>query len=387
MPVTTLEDVVKPYLHLPTAIQTALMRVETHPTFRRLTKSTLLVLKTLVSRASAQNGLAVIRARLDRMATEANVSYKTVQRAVRIFRDYDWVLPASEGRSEYGVFESRRYVFTHALCALVELPTITKQKPPSTRQQPAPVVRQEPTAAPESHEPAAPPEEPAPVLPQPQPQPEPAVAPEPQLLAAPQEQPAAAASQEKPSPVASQETEMSGGAIYVDLSLKKDLQEISIENRKGNPPTLPPAVAMIPAETGISPTGICKLLGIAKQAGHQLEHVYAIAKPYLAKIGINSARAYRYILAMLHNAKKVDYAAKAAQAQRMSEPDPNAALKAIAMQCRYKRYQHIGKNIAVRFFDGTAEVRIDGHFELYGGAKMVGLYKGVANGNLREVIE
>ncbi|MDM5182152.1 hypothetical protein PO883_33830 [Massilia sp. DJPM01] len=364
------------------------MRVETHPTFRRLTKSTLLVLKTLVSRASAQNGLSVIRARLDRMATEASVSYKTVQRAVRIFRDYDWVLPASEGRSEYGVFESRRYVFTHALCNLVDLPTITKQKPASTQQQSAPVVRQEhqePTAASESHESATPQEEPAPVLPQPQP--EPAVAPEPQLLAAPQEQPTIATLQEKQSPVVPQETEMSDGAIYVDLSLKKDLQEISIENRKGNPPTLPPAVAMIPAETGISPTGICKLLGIAKQAGHQLEHVYAIAKPYLAKIGINSARAYRYILTMLHNAKKVDYAAKAAQAQRMSDPDPNAALKAIAMQCRYKRYQHIGKNIAVRFFDGTAEVRIDGHFELYGGAKMVGLYKGVANGNLREVTE
>ncbi|NHZ65873.1 hypothetical protein [Massilia genomosp. 1] len=366
------------------------MRVETHPTFRRLTKSTLLVLKTLVSRASAQNGLAVIRARLDRMATEASVSYKTVQRAVRIFRDYDWVLPASEGRSEYGVFESRRYVFTHALCDLVGLPTVTKQRPTSTQQQPSPVVRQkhqEPTAAPESHEPTAPPDEPTPVLPQLQPQPDPAVALEPQLLAAPQEQPAATAAQEKPSLAAPQETEMSDGAIYVDLSLKKDLQEISIENRKGNHPTLPPAVAMIPAETGISPTGICKLLGIAKQAGYQLEHVYAIAKPYLAKIGINSARAYRYILAMLHNAKKVDYAAKVAQAQRMSEPDSNAALKAIAMQCRYKRYQHIGKNIAVRFFDGTAEVRIDGHVELYGGAKMVGLYKGVANGNLREVIE
>ncbi|NHZ66455.1 hypothetical protein [Massilia genomosp. 1] len=312
----TLDDVVKPYLHLPTAIQTALIRVETHPTFRALTKGALKVLKTLVTRASSVNGMATIRARVDRMAEEAKLCEKTVQRSLRKFAEFDWVHPMSDGRSEYGVFESKRYVFTPALCELIALPTKCK-----------------------------------------------------------------------PSPAPAQETQMSDGAIYVDLSLKKDLQEISIKNREGQPPTLPPTVTKIPEETGISATGVCKLLGVARRADYKLEDVYLIAKPYLEKIGTNAVRCYRYLHAMLVNPKKVDYAGKAAQERRNGDTDPAKALAAIAAHCRFKRYYHVSNGIRVRFFDGTAEVSRDGNCELYAGTQMQGLYKGIANGNLVEVIE
>ncbi|CUI05562.1 hypothetical protein BN2497_5901 [Janthinobacterium sp. CG23_2] len=250
------------------------------------------------------------------MADEARVSYKTVQRAMRTFREFEWVLPVTEGRSEYGVFESKRYVFTPGLCKLIDLPTTSK-----------------------------------------------------------------------PVPTVAQETEMSDGAIYVDLSLKKDLQEISIKNREGQPPTLPPTVTKIPKETGISATGVCKLLGIARRADYKLEDVYLIAKPYLEKIGTNAARCYRYLHAMLVNPKKVDYAGKAAQERRNGDTDPAKALAAIAAHCRFKRYYHVSNGIRVRFFDGTAEVSRHGNCELYAGTQMQGLYKGIANGNLVEVIE
>lgn len=312
----TLDDIVRPYLHLPTTVQCALVRVETHPVFRALTRATLAVLKTLVTRSSATNGTAIIRARVDKMADEAGVSYKTVQRAMRTFREFEWVLPATEGRSEYGVFESKRYVFTPGLCELIDLPT-----------------------------------------------------------------------KSKPAPALAQETEMSDGAIYVDLSLKKDLQEISIKNREGQPPTLPPTVTKIPEETGISATGVCKLLGVARRADYKLEDVYLLAKPYLEKIGTNAARCYRYLHAMLVNPKKVDYAGKAAQERRNGDTDPAKALAAIAAHCRFKRYYHVSNGIRVRFFDGTAEVSRNGNCELYAGTQMQGLYKGIANGNLVEVIE
>lgn len=316
MPAITLDDVARPYLHLPTAVQTALMRVETHPTFRALTKGTLRVLKAMVSRASAANGSSIIKAKVSKLAEEAGVHYKTAQRALHTFREFKWVLDATEGRSEYGVYESKRYVFTPALCELIHLPT-----------------------------------------------------------------------KGKPNASAAQETEMSDGAIYVDLSLKKDLREISIKNREGQPPTLPAVVSNIPEETGMLETGVCKLLGVAREAGYKLEDVYLVAKPYLAKIGANAARSFRYLYAMLTNPKKVDYAGKAAQERRKEEPDPVRQLADIARACRFKRYAHVSNGMCVRFFDGTAEVTRDRNCELYAGEQMRGLYKGIANGNLREIVE
>lgn len=315
----TIDDVARPYLHYPTAIQTALMRIETHPTFRSLTKSALQVLKAVVSRASASNGTTTIRARLDRVADEAHVSYKTAQRAMRVFHDFEWISQASEGRSEYGVFESKRYRLSPVLCELIHLPT-----------------------------------------------------------------------KEKGAAELAQETEMSDGAVYVDLSLKKDLREISIENRKGEPPTLPPVVALVPKETGINPTGVCKLMGIARKAGHQLEHVVTIAKPYLAKIGMDSpGRAYRYLLAMLLNPKPVDYADKVAQLERLATGSKRAkSAKEMAARCRFKRFTHATKaGLRVRFFDGIAEVTADGQSATLVGAQLDVLYADVASGKLVEVID
>lgn len=314
----TLDEVVKPYLHLPTAIQTALIRIETHPVFRSITKSALQVLKALVSRASATNGTRTIRARNDKLADEAQVSVKTVQRALRQFRERNWAMPASEGRSDWGVFEAKRYRLSADLCALVQLPT-----------------------------------------------------------------------KEKTAAEIAQETEMSDGAIYVDLSLKKDLRKISIENRNGEPPKLPPAVEHVPGETGISPTGICKLLAIARAAGYQLEHVVLVAKPYLAKIGTASpGRAFRYLQAMLTNPKKVDYAGRAAQLARGEEPDPAKAMAAIARRCRFKRFTHATRpGLQVRFFDGIAEVSCDGQLETLAGRQLEVLYADITKGKLREVDE
>lgn len=312
----TLDDIVRPYRHLPATIQTALLRLETHPTFRSITKSALKVLKALVTRASATNGAAMIRARLETVAFQADVSTKTTQRAMRTFGELGWVAAASDGRSEYGVFTSKRYVFSPQFCALLHLPTAAN-----------------------------------------------------------------------PAPALAQETEMSDGAVYADLSLKKDLQEISLKNRGENPIVLPQDVRDMPAETAIKDTGICKLLGIANSAGHKLADVYAVAKPHLDAAKAKAGRAYRYLLAMLLNPKPADYAGRAAQMRRQAEAAAGAqANDAIAQRCRYKRY--VAPNGAVvRFFDGTAEVMRDNHCVMLGGQQMLVLYADVASGKLREMVE
>jgi len=184
-----------------------------------------------------------------------------------------------------------------------------------------------------------------------------------------------------------QETEMSDGAIYKDLSLKKEYQEISIKNRGENPIKLPPAVEKMPEETGIKPTGICKLLGIAARAGYQLEHVYLIAKPYLQRAGATRSRAFSYMHKMLANPKKIDYAGKAAQILRAENPQ-GAKLAQVARSCRFKKYQHPVKGLSIRIYDGTADVTdFAGNTTTYVGRQMEGIYKGIAAGHLVEVIE
>lgn len=307
----TLQEVIEPYLHYPPVIQNALLRVETHPTFRVLTKGTLRVLKALVTRATATNGAIPIWARLDRVADEVGMHYKTVQRAMRTFSKIGWVRAVTDGRSEWGVYESKEYQLSEALCVLVELPTANTK--------------------------------------------------------------------------ISQGAEMSDGP-NIDLNLKRDLREISQEKQAANPIDLPPAVKEIPAETGLLPSGVCKLMGIARQFGHKLEHAYAIARPYLKQHGTSPGRSYRYLLAMLTTPKQVDYATRAEQILRAA-PDPHEEMQDIARSSRYKRYRHISKPMHVQFFDGRAEVTIGNDRQEYFGPQLLGLYRGIAAGNLIEIVQ
>lgn len=310
----TLGEVLQPYLHLPGVIQTALLRVETHPTFRSVTRSALRVLKALVTRCSATNGTTMIRARLDTVALQAGVSTKTTQRAMRQFDAYGWIKAMTEGRSEYGVFCSKRYAFSDAFCALVHLPT-----------------------------------------------------------------------KERPAETLAQETQMSDGGVYADLSLKKDQQEISIKNRGTTPIILPEEVRAMPGETGIKDSGICLLQSIAKAAGHKLADVYTIAKPYFAANNAKGNRAFCYLRSML--GKQVDYHAKVLQLTRVGDSKPAAAnTDSMAGRCRFKKF--VSKDGAiVRFFDGTAEVRRDIRSAIVAGEQLATLYADVASGKLREVLE
>lgn len=308
------DEVVNPYLHYPTVIQHALIRVETHPTFRALTKSTLLVLKYIVSRASSLNGEAIIRARVDRLAEEAAVCCKTVQRALKILDQCAWVarVGPERARSEWGVYESERYRLSPELCRLLELPSGN---------------------------------------------------------------------------ISAQRTGMSDGPIY-DLNYKKELQEISIKNRGAKPITLPDELTDMPAETGIQPSGVCKLMGIASKAGHQLAHVYTVAKQYLVNKGLKGARAFCYLQTMLANPKPTDYAARAGQINRLTRPESvtEDPLVLIARECRHKRYRHVSKpGVVVQFFDGVCVVHSGQQQETFAGPQLQGFYRGIANGNLCEI--
>lgn len=128
----TLDDIVRPYTHLPKTVQTALLRVETHPTLRVLTRSTHKVLKALVTRVSAIDGTTPIKARMDTVAMQAGVSTKTTQRAIKMLDELGWMKAVSDGRSQWGVYCSKKYAFSADFCALLHLPTKANPLPSRT---------------------------------------------------------------------------------------------------------------------------------------------------------------------------------------------------------------------------------------------------------------
>lgn len=314
----TVEDILKPYQQYPTVIQKAILLVETNPRFIGLTRSMKAVLKTLLTRASKSNGTTPIKARLDIVAMQADVSTKTVQRTVATLRTVGWMVPVTDGRSEYGVFTSRRYQFSEELCYIIGLPTKAAKVP---------------------------------VLPR--------------------------------------ETNLSDGAVYVDLSFKEDHQEILLQNRLQNPkanaislpPELQPIIAM-----GVKDTGVCKLRGMAHAKGHNLADIFTVAKKRLTDLKASGGRVYRYISAMIDNPKPTDYAARAAQIERSGvETKMVEQAKDHSVKYAHKRF-NAGPGTIVRIFDGIAEVIRDGLWIAnIAGRDMAAVYDSIKSGKLVEI--
>jgi hypothetical protein len=308
----TLEEVIQPYTKYPKIIQNAILLAHTHPAFLALTRSTRKVLYALLTRASQQDGTQPIKARVDRLAAEAGVSDKTVQRALSFFREIQW-MEQVDRRSEFGLFTHRLYRFTPALCDLVRLPVQRREG-------------------------------------------------------------------ERPA-----ETKMSDGAVYVDLTFKEDQRQISIRKHKGKPVELPPALEDAGTEFSIQPTGIAKLRGIARSAGHELEHIIAVAREYLQRAGATGNRAYRYLERMAGKPSQcIDYAARALQARRAAASQAQAVdARTLADRCRNKRF--IGPaGLMVRVFENTAEAVQDGVYTSIPYADLHRVHALVQAGTLRE---
>jgi hypothetical protein len=314
----TVDDVIRPYQQYPKTIQQAILLAETNPRLRDLTRSMKEVLKALLTRASKTNGMTTIRARIDFVAIQANVSEKTVQRTVAALRIAGWMNQVCEGRSEHGVYTSRKYQFTEALCAIVGLPT-----------------------------------------------------------------------KARPAEVLHQQTLMSDGPVYVDLSFKKDHQEILLQKRTNNPEanqiTLPETLHQI-IELGIKPSGVCKLRGMAHAKGYDLADIFIVAKKRLGEMKATSGRVFRYLSAMIDNPKPTNYAARASQIER------SGVIAAIAVQTKNRTREYANRRFAsddsmiVRIFDGIAEVIRDGHpCGVIAGRDMTSVYDQIESGQLKEI--
>lgn len=341
MRVQTLEEVMLPYRHYPKRIQNALLRVETHPSFRALSKTMVRVLKAFVTRAGESNGMRVLWARLDKIATEAQCSTKSCKRTLEVLKEIGWIRQVSEGRSEHGIFCARNYQFTAPFCELVQLPVNGIMKEECLKE-----IEIEGSF----------------------------------------DIPAALFAVDEGEAFWGGRTKMSDGPIYIDLSLQKDQQKDSFRKRTSNPTpvTLTPALDAMVAETSIKDSGIAKLRGAAHSVGYNLEDVYLVAKERFALIKPTASRAYRYLMAMITNPKRTNFKAKADQILRLKNGKQLQSKTSSHRNTTFKA----SNGSRLKVFDGTAElIRPDGKITLFGGTQLNDFYDRIERGEFVRVDE
>lgn len=371
----TYNDVLSAYGEYPSPIRPYLLRAETHPGIRSvLTKSFLRVFIDILSRAPIADPTRPIKVRVDAVAARLALSEKTVSRTLALMKSNFWLSPAPshDGRNNYGEFSAREFIIESPLRHLLGLPESRPmvdathtldgtQEPPNGPTYP-PLADAKKLVTGAYGESSAPP--PLPV--------------------------------DNPS----SGTEMSAGVIKgVNKVFEK---EASFKDATGQNIAIPRDLSGLHTELGITLAGICSLMALAKQNRQRLQDVWHAKRDAILNAGAREGRAVEYFRYLLNCGEDFAYVARCkgplspslcGAGNDLALPliaTPHAqddALKAIAVSCRFKKYVHVKTGMQVRFFDGTAEVRRDDEFDLYASEQLIGLYKGIANGNLRLVQE
>lgn len=121
MLISSIDDFIKPHSNYPKKIQDALLVVQSHPGLNILTRAQRETLKWLVIRSDKSDATKPVLARLDVIASQAQISYKTVQRAIQRFFALGILASKTAKRGRFGSFASNSYQFTNEFSALINL--------------------------------------------------------------------------------------------------------------------------------------------------------------------------------------------------------------------------------------------------------------------------
>lgn len=369
MPNLTYNHMLSAYEAYPSPIRPYLLRAETHPELREaLTKSFMRVFIDLVSRTRIRKPEKEISVSVKAVAAKLDVSSKTVTRTISFCLDRGWLAhdPSHDGRNRWGKYAAKRYLVCDSLRELLGLPTALQSLSHDSSDASSDKVGQ-PNAA----------------------------------LPAPDERFRTRHNDDRQD---ENETEMSHG-IRVNNCLSK--KEASFNNEADKPKGLPADLRPLQRELGISLFGIFSLMRLAKQVGQRLQDVWTVKRELLVANGIKAGRAVHYIRSLLQSGDDFAYVARKRTAGLTGErptvggrTETNGRLiglstgaraipdfHAIAEASKHKRFQHVSRQMSVRIYDGFAEVTIGAVRETYVGDQMIGLYKGIAAGNLVEARE
>lgn len=370
----TYNDMLSAYRAYPAPIRPYLLRAETHPGIRSvLTKSFLRVFIDILARAPIADPTRPIQVRVDAVAARLALSEKTVSRTLSLMKSNFWLSPAPshDGRNNYGEFSAREFIIEAPLRHLLGLP----EAKPAPGSPPPPEVQQlsptDPTFTPLAHSESG-------------------------LLGVEVQKIGQTPPSVDNKPLG---TEMSNGVIKGVN--KVFLKEASFKDATGQKGSIPHDLSPLHAELGISLLGICSLMALAKQTRQRLQDVWHAKRDTILNSGAREGRAVEYFRSLLQCGEDFSYVARCmvpspsppcgGHSTTSSAPSSHSstddALRAIAVSCRFKKYVHVKTGMQVRFFDGTAEVSRDGASDLYASDQLIGLYKGIVNGNLKLVLE
>ncbi|WP_379674766.1 hypothetical protein [Massilia antarctica] len=401
----TYNDMLNAYAAYPAPIRPYLLRAETHPLIRpQLTKLGIRVLIDLLARTPIRDTMKPIMVKVDNVAEQLNVSTKTVGRVIRLMLSSDWLLPTTthDGRDNNGKFSWREFIVGTPLRRLLGLPTTphaghSHQAPEDTSH--APVKDLTPQQNAPSIAGRIAPTDPITTLVS-----TPIAEIEENVISTPIF-----------SEICRSETILSDGLIGVNKCIKKEASPKEAPQEDFTPiqppkrEKVPQGLTELHTVLGISPRGIFKLMRLAKSKGQWLQNVWAAKGNVMLNAGAFEGRAVAYFEFLLNTGEDFDYVARCkgnmplakaldqfnagAHNQRPNAPVVNQVvsledkLLAIAKQCRFKKFRHVSNGMRVKMHDGAAEVTWGQQSEIYAGEQMHGLYKGIANGNLVEVME
>lgn len=155
-------------------------------------------------------------------------------------------------------------------------------------------------------------------------------------------------------PPAQAETTLSDGTVY-DLNFKEDQRAIALKRRVAaqGKITLPPLLEQMAEKLKIKPSGICKLRGMAHEAGYKLEDIYIAIQHNLERIAVTATNAFNYLRAVILNPRRRDFRTMRAKLEHSKN---GSLLSARAAKFSNKRYATVCGLTKVTVFDHTAEI-------------------------------
>lgn len=125
-PLLTYNDMLGAYAPYPAPIRPYLLRAETHPGLSQLlTKSFMRVFIDVLGRAPIKNPLIPLKLRVDVVASDLGISTKTVSRAIRFLQNSGWLNSHvhHDGRNSRGEFCAKEFLLSHELRSMLGMPT------------------------------------------------------------------------------------------------------------------------------------------------------------------------------------------------------------------------------------------------------------------------
>jgi len=375
MPALTYNDMLGAYAHYPAPIRPYLLRAETHPALRSiLTKSFMRVVIDILGRAPIADPMRPLKLRADIIADNLDVSTKTVGRALGMMRKRGWLrrCPGHDGRNNWGEFCAGEFILGEDLRAMIGLPIAAANAKPEPCASEAMRTIDECSAdsgkiqtSSGTPEYVAQSTDDIPAEQHASPVPHDATeTSDIEGCGTHSGEQEMSADEQVPVDNPASGTKMSDGLYRVNKVFKKEASfqkgaSSSTSTNQPKKPVIPGDLTSLQTELGIHPFGICKLMGLARDAKQRLQDVWIAKREHILNAQATGGRAVRYFEYLLQCGEDFSFVAR--QKAMKNRAPASAAEPARATPADHRIYWNKkfcgAHGVRVRIHgDGSAEI-------------------------------